>query len=614
MEYLGINIHEKDPVYITEFSKTLLDGFYKRENETISMALARPAAAYCYGDYEFAQRIYDYAYNGWFMYAGRVLSNSTKGSWKASNIYKGEPNSNWKNYEFMPEEKQSGQPINCFAFNVPDTASGQVSVIQELATLCMAGGGTAAHMDIRAVGGKAVGAIPYMKMMDSAIAYFQQGKSKRAALAAYLDVNHPDIIEHIRFRKAGGDPKRRSDNRKQFHCAVNLTDEFIAAVESNSTYDLVCPHSGRVLETLEARKVWEEIMETRALTGEPFLLKVDEANRQLPETQKALGLKIRGSNLCSEIVLPTNAERTFVCCLSSLNLEKYDEWKDTNIVQDLVRFLDNVLQTFIDTAPDSLSRAKFSASSERAIGIGTMGWHTYLQNKGIPFEGGGFNSSVQHTHKIFKSLTDKAVEESKRLAEERGEPNDMKGTGLRNSRLFALAPNANNSDLLNTSPSIEPYFRNIFLKSTKAGNFKVKNTSLEKLLEKYGKNTDEVWESIEKDEGSVRSLDFLSDEEKAVYKTVMEIDQHWVIELAEQRGSAMGNKLQAQSLNTVFPFGSSKKYVNSVHLKFLRSPNVLTMYYLRTNREGDVDNAKEIERKALVDWNDDSVDCVGCQG
>lgn len=606
-KYNGINIHNDDPKYITDFSRTLLDGFYKREDETLPEALARPAIAYSYGDLEFAQRIYDYAYNGWFMFAGRVLSNSPKGYWKEKEF-----STNWITHEFVAEEKVTGQPINCFAFNVPDTAKGQVSVIQELASLCMLGGGTAAHMDIRGIGGKAVGAIPYMKMMDSAIAYFQQGKSKRAALAAYLDVDHPDIIEHIRFRKPGGDSKRRSDNRKQFHCAVNLTDKFIEAVENNTTYDLVCPHSKRIYETLEARKVWEEILETRALTGEPFLLKIDEANRQLPDSQKKLGLKLRGSNLCTEILLPTNEDRSFVCCLSSLNLEKYDEWKDTNIVQDLVKFLDNVLQTFIDNAPDSISRAKFSAEKERAIGIGTMGWASYLQSKMIPFEGGGFNSSVQHTHIIFKGIKDKAVEASKQLVVERGEPDDMKGTGLRNSRLLALAPNANNSDLLDTSPTIEPYFRNVFLKSTKAGNFKVKNRNLEKVLKTYGKDTEEVWESIEKNDGKVGHLEFLSDKEKEVFKVAMEIDQHWIIELAEQRGLAMGNSLQAQSLNVYFPFGSSKKYVNSVHLKFLRSPNVMTMYYLRSEREGDANNVKQIERKALVDWTDEE-GCAGCQ-
>ncbi len=609
VEYQGINIDVEDPEYITDFSRTLLEGYYKREGETISQALSRPAIAFCEGDLEFAQRIYDYVYKGWFMYAGRVLANSRKGHW----VKKVSVN-NWQTHNFVSEEKINGQPINCFAFNVPDTAKGQVEVIQELADLSMIGGGTAAHMSIRGIGGKAVGPIPYMKMMDSAIAYFQQGKAKRAAIAAYLNVDHPDIIEHIRFRKPGGDTKRRSDNRKQFHCAVNLTDDFIAAVDNDTEYELKCPHTGKVYEKLKARYVWEEILETRALTGEPYLLKIDEANRQLPASQQQIGLKILGSNLCSEILLPTSEDRTFVCCLSSLNIDKYDEWKDSNIVQDLVRFLDNVLQSFIESAPESLSKAVFSASKERAIGIGTLGWHSYLQSKSIPFEGGGFNSSVQHTNIIYSAIKKKAIDESLRLGALRGEPEDMIGTGMRNSRLFALAPNANNSDLLDTSPSIEPYFRNIFLKSTRAGNFVVKNKNLQKLLHLYGQDTDDVWKSVEANEGKVDHLECLNDHEKAVFKTAMEIDQHWVVELAEQRGSAMGNAMQAQSLNVFFPFGSSRKYVNSVHRKFLHSPNVLTMYYLRTEREGNANNVKEIERKALVDWNEESEDCLGCQG
>ena len=425
-------------------------------------------------------------------------------------------------------------------------------------------------------------------------------------------MSHPDIIEHLRYRKPGGDSKRRTDNRKQFHHAINLTDVFIKAVKEDTEYDLICPHSGEVRESLKARKVWEEILETRALTGEPYLLKIDAANELLPQSQKNLGLKIRGSNLCSEIVLPTDEDRTFVCCLSSLNLEKYEEWKDSTIVQDLVRFLDNVLQYFIDNAPDNLSKAVFSASRERAIGLGTMGWHGYLQSKMIPFEGGGFNSSVQHTHKIYSVIKERGIAESMKLAIERGEPEDMLGTGLRNSRLFAIAPNANSADLLDTSPSIEPYFRNIFLKPSRAGNYVVKNRHLEALLEKKGMNTEEVWESINNNEGRVNHLDYLNAEEKLVFATAMETDMHWVVELADQRGQVLGNHLQAQSLNLFFPFGSSREYVGSVHMKFLEALHVLTLYYFRGEREGNSDNAKSIERKALVDWSTE--DCVACSG
>jgi ribonucleoside-diphosphate reductase alpha chain len=424
-----------------------------------------------------------------------------------------------------------------------------------------------------------------------------------------MDVDHPDIIEHIRFRKPGGDTKRRSDNRQQMHCAVNITDAFIQAVKEGGTYDLICPHSKQVRDTLKARDVWEEILETRALTGEPYLLKIDEANRRLPDTQKAKGLKIRGSNLCSEIVLPTDEERTFVCCLSSLNIEKWEEWKDTNIVQDLIRFLDNVLQSFINNAPDSLKKARYSAEKERALGLGTLGWHGFLQSKGVPIEGGGFNSSVQWTHIIYAEIFKRADQESRKLALERGEPDDMIGTGRRNSRLMAIAPNANSADLLDTSPSIEPYFRNVFLKDTRAGTFKVKNRHLEKILKDRGFDTDDVWTSIDKNGGSVYHLDFLTDDEKKVFATSMELDQHWLVELADNRGYYVD---QAQSLNLFFPHGSSRKYVNSVHMKFLDSTNVLTLYYFRTEREVAADTVKAIERKALVDWKGD--DCVACQG
>lgn len=608
--YKGILINEADPPYITEFSKTLLDGFYKRDDETISEALARPAVAFSYGDNELAQRIYDYVYKGWFMYASPVLSNAQKGEWvKRPDLDFVET---WQDSLFEPEEKSVGQPISCFAFNVGDTLKDQKAVLVELADLSTAGGGTGAHMSIRAVSDKSPGPIPYMKVMDSGIGYFRQGKTRKGALAAYLNVDHPDIVEHINFRKPGGDSKRRSDNRKQFHNAVNLTDDFIKAVKEDGTYDLKCPHTGKVHETKRAREVWELILETRALTGEPYLFKIDEANRKLPQTQKDLGLRIRGSNLCSEITLPTDDERTFVCCLSSLNMEKFEEWKGSKIVEDLVRFLDNVLQSFIENAPLNMHKAKFSATKERAIGLGTLGWHGYFQSKNIAFESGGFDSAVMHTHKLCNLIRERGEAESRKLAVERGEPDDMKGTGYRNSRLFAIAPNANSADLLDTSPSCEPYFRNVFIKSTRAGNFTVKNRHLEKVLEAYGMNTDEVWKSIDKNEGMVDHLECLSEHEKNVYKVAMEMDQHWIVELAEHRGQALGDKLQAQSLNTFFPFGSSRKYVGSVHMKFLNSPNVLTMYYFRTEKEGTPDHAKKIERRALVDWAVD--ECVACGG
>lgn len=283
IEFNGIKIHKNPPKYINEFSKTLLSKYYSSD-ETITAAIARPAVAFCAGDLELAQRIYSYVYNGWFMYASPVLSNAPKGS--------------WVNGKFNMIGKLSGLPISCYAFDVPDTVEGQKETMKELAMLSVSGGGTGAHNSIRGTTNKAPGPIPYMKVLDSIIGYFRQGATRRGALAYYMDVQHPDILEHLRFRIPGGDAKRRSDNRQQFHNAINLTDEFISAVLNNTTYDLVCPHSGIVYDTLKARDVWQEILETRALTGEPYLLKIDLANRMLPETQRKLGLKVRGSNLC----------------------------------------------------------------------------------------------------------------------------------------------------------------------------------------------------------------------------------------------------------------------------------------------------------------------------
>lgn len=312
---------------------------------------------------------------------------------------------------------------------------------------------------------------------------------------------------------------------------------------------------------------------------------------------------------CTEITLPTDEFRTFVCCLSSLNLEKWEKIKGTRIVQDLVRFLDNVLQFFIDNAPDALAKAKFSAERERALGLGTFGWHSLLQSKGIPFEGGGFGSSVQLSHQVYSVIKERALEESRQLAIERGEAPDMIGTGLRNSRLLAIAPNANSADIAGTSPSIEPWYRNVFVKDTRAGSFIVKNPYLAAVLDKYNRNTEETWSDINANNGSVQHLHFLTDLERAVFKTAIEIDQHWLVELADQRG---GYICQAQSLNLFFLPGASREYVNSVHLKFLRSDNVLTLYYYRTEREAKVDTVKSIERQALQDWKGD--DCVACQG
>lgn len=621
---MSIKKLDYQPNYINDFSNALLDGFYLKEGETFNDALARTAEAFCYGDYELAQRIYEAAHKGWFMFASPVLSNAPKGKWVPNYLDPRQWEIRWSNRFKWEGEKTSAMPISCFALEVPDSIKGQMDANVELAALSVAGGGVGLHNSIRATTDKAPGPIPYMKTMDAIIGYYKQGKTRRGACAYYMDVNHPDIIEHIKFRiPSGGDSARKADNRVQFHHAVNITDDFIEAVFNDLDFDLVCPHTKEVKETVKARAIWEEILEARALQGEPYLFKIDQANRTLPQTQKDKGLKIKGSNICIEVSLPTNESRTFVCCLSSLNLAKFDEWKDSSLVADLTRFLDNVLQYFIDNAGPELEKAVYSAVMERAIGIGTLSWHYYLQSKGISMEGGGFGSAIQETHKIYKKIKEQAVAESRKLALERGEPSDMVGSGMRNSALMAIAPNSNNAIILGESPSIEPVSGNAYSHSTRAGTFLVKNPHLENKLKEYavklGIAEDKIegwledqWKFIQKDNGSVQGLEYLDEHDKLVFKTGPEIDQHWIIEQSDARAQYI---CQSQSLNTFYPAGCDRAYFNSVHLKFLKAPYSKSMYYARMERGINADVAKEIERKAIQDWKPEvGEECAACSG
>lgn len=618
---MGIRKFKEQPNYINDFSKALLDGFYLKEGETFNDAIARASEAFCYGDYELAQRIYEAAWHGWFMFASPILSNAPQGHWVKSVT---RDVKTWdKEYNWVGETTYA-MPISCFALEVPDTISGQMKTNVELAALSVAGGGVGLHNAIRATTDVAPGPIPYMKTMDAIIGYYKQGRTRRGACAYYMDVSHPDIMEHIKFRTpSGGDSARKADNRVQFHNAVNVTDEFVNAVVYDLDFELVCPNKGEVRGTLKARYIWEEILETRALTGEPYIFKIDTANKALPKTQIDKGLKIKGSNICIEVCLPTDKLRTFVCCLSSLNVAKEKEWPDT-LVPDLTRYLDNVLQYFIDNAPDELSKAVYSAKMERAIGIGTLGWHYYLQSENIPMEGGGFGSAIQETHKIYSRIKEQAVKASQQLAKERGEPEDMVGSGLRNSALLAIAPNSNNAVILGESPSIEAISGNAYSHSTRAGTFFVKNPHLEALLNVVCKERllisdskqrgwlEDQWKNIHQNNGSVQHLDYLTDHEKAVFKTAAEIDQHWVVEQADARAQYV---CQSQSLNLFFPAGCDRKYFNSVHLKALTARYLKSMYYARMERGINADVAKEIERKAIEDWKpEEGEDCVACSG
>ena len=550
-------------------------------------AYARAAEAYCYGDYEFAQRIYDYASLNWFMFASPVLSNAPS-----------------------DEGSSKGLPISCFLSYVGDNLGSLIEHPEEVAWLSVKGGGVGGHWsDVRGISDKAPGPIPFLKVMDSGMTAWKQGRTRKGSYAAYLDVGHPDILEFINFKTpTGGD-----FNRKCFNLfnAVNITDKFMEKVYANEWWELRDPNDGTARDTIKARTLWHRILEARFRTGSPYLNFISTANRGLPESQRKLGLRIHGSNLCNEIHLATSEERTAVCCLSSVNLEKYDDWKGTTMVRDLVRFLDNVLQYFIDHAPEELRKAKFSAERERSLGLGAMGFHGYLQSKGIPWESGMFGASSEN-HKIFKYIKEEAVEASKELARERGEAPDMEGTGMRNAHLLAIAPNANSSIICNCSPSIEPIKSNAFTHRTRAGAHLIKNPYLTKVLESYGKNTDAVWKDIISSDGSVQHLDFLTDEEKDTFKTAFELKQTWVVDHSAKRQEFI---CQGQSVNLFFPSGADKKYVRLVH-QLAWEGGLKGLYYLRTSAGASADKVgKLVERMALKDFEGDDEDvCVSCQG
>ena len=545
-------------------------------------AFARAAVAYCGGDYEFAQRIYDYASKGWFMYASPVLSNAPK-----------------------PDGKISGLPISCFLTYVGDNLDSIFNHRVEVGWLSAKGGGVGGHWSaVRSVSKKAPGPIPFMKVVDSMMLSDKQGTTRKGSYAAYMDIDHPDIWEFVELRvPTGGDVDRKCLN---MFPAVNITNAFMEAIKDDTDWNLRDPNDGSIKDTIPARKLWERILEARLRTGTPYLNFIDTANAGLPESQRKLGLRINGSNLCNEIHLATSEERTAVCCLSSVNLEFYDEWKDTGMVRDLVRFLDNVLQFFIDNAPEELRKAKYSAERERSLGLGAMGFHGYLQKKGMPW--GSLQASGAN-YQIFKHIKEQAVEESKQLATERGEAPDMEGTGLRNAHLLAIAPNANSSIVCGCSASIEPIKSNAYTHRTRAGSHLVKNRALEKVLEDHGENTEATWKTIISNEGSVQHLDFLSDHEKDVFRTAFEIDQNLVVEYAAKRQEFI---CQGQSVNLFFPTGVERAYVNGAHIKAW-AMGLKGLYYLRSEAGVSADKVgMQVQRDALIDFSGD--ECVSCQG
>jgi ribonucleoside-diphosphate reductase alpha chain len=435
------------------------------------------------------------------------------------------------------------------------------------------------------------------------------GNTRKGSYAAYLDISHPDILEFLNMRvPTGGDPNRKCFN---LHNAVNITDDFMQACIENKVWELKDPADGTVRDTIPARELLETIIEVRYQTGEPYLNFIDTANRNLPQPLKDLGLKIHGSNLCNEIHLPTGPERTAVCCLSSLNLRHYDEWKDTTIVKDLVRFLDNVLQVFIDQAPPVLHKAIYSATRERSLGLGAMGFHDLLQSKNIPWE--SVIAKVLNME-VFSHIKSQAVEATEELAKERGEYLDGIGSGRRNSHILAIAPNANSSIIANTSASIEPWKSNAYTHRTRTGSFLVKNPELDKVLSKYipEDQKDSTWQSIILAQGSVQHLQFLSEWEKSVFKTAFELDQRWVVDHAASRQEFI---CQGQSVNLFFPAGGDRNYVLMTHLKAWKD-GLKGLYYLRTSAGVDPEKVStKVERVALADYvAGKEEECLSCQG
>ena len=573
---------------MTEFAIELLTKHYCRPGETIPEAFKR--ASDCFAtDTTHSSRLQQYLKDEWFMFSSPVLSNAV-----------------------LPGEKVKGLPISCFLTHVDDSIDGLCNHSTEFRWLSVKGGGVGGHWnDVRSMSEITPGAVGFMKSIDTDTVIYKQGKTRRGSYAAYLMMYHPEIIDFIKMRLPTGDLNRKSLN---LHHGVNITDDFIDAVDRDAMWGLVDPHSGEQTETIRARELWEEVLTTRFRTGEPYINNLDEANDRMHPAQKKLGLKINGSNLCNEIHLPTSDERTAVCCLSSVNLVKYDEWKDNEFfIPDLIEMLDNVLQFFIDNAPTELDKAKFSAERERALGLGAMGFTDYLQYKGVPFES---SIAISINNGIFKNIKKRALQATTTLAYTRGEAPDGIGYGVRNLYLLAIAPNANSSIIMGVSPSIEPRTSNCYIHKTRVGSYLVKNPQLEAVLERLGLNTEEVWKDILANEGSIQDIDYIPTTVKEVFKTAYELDQRYVIDHARVRQEHI---CQGQSVNTFFPAGTDKEYLSSVHLRAFRTKGLGVplkgLYYLRTTSSSKVEKVSlKIQRDILQDGVQGDLDgCIACE-
>ena len=580
--------------------KRLKESYMREDEQSPQERFAYVSSAFG-SNPDHAQRLYEYSSKHWLSYSTPILSFG---------------------------RSARGLPISCFLPYLHDSSEGLVNTLAEVNWLSMLGGGVGIGVGIRSSDDKSVGVMPHLRTYDASSLAYRQGSTRRGSYAAYLDISHPDILLFLEMRKPTGDPNMRTLN---LHHGINITDDFMQIIErsmldkdADDSWELKDPHNGEVREVVSAKELWQRVLDIRMQTGEPYLHFIDTSNRMMPEFQKKLGLSIKQSNLCSEIILPTDKERTAVCCLSSVNLEYYNDWKDNKLfLRDIAEMLDNVLQYFIDNAPVHVSRAKYSASRERSIGVGSLGFHAYLQRVNIPFESALAKSrNIQ----IFKHTREGLNEANLDLGKERGEAPDAAGTGQRFSHVMAIAPNASSSIIMgNTSPSIEPYRANAYRQDTLSGAHLTKNKWLDAIIKKYcdtppegskiGMDYDEIWSSIIANDGSVQHLDWLSDWDKDVFKTSMEIDQRWLVQHAADRQEYID---QAQSLNLFFRPDVNIKYLHAVHFQAWKS-GLKTLYYCRSEKIGKADKVskriereviKELDIKALVEGDV----CLACEG
>ena len=567
---------------------------YMREDETSPQERFAYVSKAFGSNSKHAQRLYEYSSKHWLSYSTPILSFG---------------------------RSKRGLPISCFLPYLHDSAEGLVDCLAEVNWLSMLGGGVGIGVGIRSSDDKSVGVMPHLRTYDASSLAYRQGRTRRGSYATYLDISHPDILLFLEMRKPTGDPNLRTLN---LHHGINIPDAFMQIIErcmqdkdADDSWELRDPHSNEVREVVSAKDLWQRVLDIRMQTGEPYLHFIDASNRAMPEFQKKLGLSIKQSNLCSEIILPTDKDRTAVCCLSSVNLEYFDEWKtDPLFLADIAEMLDNVLQYFIDNAPAPVERARFSAIRERSIGVGALGFHAYLQRNNVPFESA---LAVGKNKQIFKHIRDQLNDANLKLGKERGEALDAVGTGQRFSHLMAVAPNASSSIIMgNTSPSIEPYRANAYRQDTLSGSSLAKNKWLDRIIKDVVKSEDEyqtVWSSIIANDGSVQHLDILDDWQKDVFKTSMEIDQRWLVNHAADRQEYID---QAQSLNLFFRPDVNIMYLHAVHFQAWKQ-GLKTLYYCRSEKIGKADKVskriereviKELDMKALIDGDA----CLACEG